>query len=162
MNNDSIYSTLKAFNYIRNIRNQAKQLSLHANLSCLSHMNKTWLIVNGNNDKNKPVKTIASTCRDLIIVYLVKQLYYNEINLWNYMGAKEPNTSIFVKLLQHQAITYNMHIRTTDANKPEKKDQVLKTYVYCTAKLSIIISCGKYYLNTQHINMFWLTDLIDH
>ena len=135
-----------------NIRSQAKQLSLHANLPCLSHMNKTWLIVNDNNDKNKPVKTVASGCRDLIVVYLVKQLYSNEIYLWNYMGARQPNTStIFVKLLQHQAITYNMHVRTTDANRPKKKDQVLKPYVYCTAKLSIkhlFISCSKQHLNS--------------
>ena len=33
-----------------------------------------------------------------------------------------------------------------DANRPEKEDLVLKTYVYCMAKLSIkhlFICCGK-------------------
>ena len=38
---------------------------------------------------------------------------------------------------------YNM---STDANRPENKDRVLKTYVYCMAKLStkhLFISCGK-------------------
>ena len=29
------------------------------------------------------------------------------------------------------------HNMSTDANRPEKKDRVLKTYVYCMAKLSI-------------------------
>ena len=37
------------------------------------------------------------------------------------------------------------YVATTNVNKPEK-DQVLKIYVYCMAKLSIkhlFISCGK-------------------
>ena len=59
------------------------------------------------------------------------------------MSGREPNTlTMFAKPLQYYTIT----ICTTDANRPEKKDQVLKPYVYCMAKLSIkhlFISCGK-------------------
>ena len=43
--------------------------------------------------------------------------------------------------LQHCATA----ICSTDANKPEKKGQVLKIYIYCMAKLSIkhlFICCG--------------------
>ena len=34
-------------------------------------------------------------------------------------------------------VIYNIYVHTTDANRPKKKDQVLKTFVYCIAMLSI-------------------------
>ena len=45
----------------------------------------------------KPVKTIASACGDLIVIYLV---IYCKINQWNYVCDREPDTStMFVKPL---------------------------------------------------------------
>ena len=41
------------------------------------------------------------------------------------------NICVAYVALQYVATYY------TDTNRPEKKDQVLKIYVYCTAKLSI-------------------------
>ena len=55
-----------------------KGSGITADLSCLSRMNKTqYLASQGDNDKNKPVKTVAiynSACRDLIVVYLLKYI----------------------------------------------------------------------------------------
>ena len=34
----------------------------------------TAYLVKGNNDKNKPVITVGSACRDLIAVYLLKYI----------------------------------------------------------------------------------------
>ena len=57
----------------------------------MSHMNKTC--VKGNNDKNKHVKTVASACRGLIVVYLA---------LCGWQRAKYINNSICVAYMPLQ------------------------------------------------------------
>ena len=73
--------------------------------------------------KTIPLKTVASACRDLIAVYLATSLSILDINLWNCAGAEcYMHQQYFLKPLLHYATT----ICTTGANRPEKKDQMLK------------------------------------
>ena len=69
----------------------------------ISHVCHIWikpvLASEGQYDKNKPIKPIASACRDLTVVYLVKYTVY-KVNWWNYVGGREPNVStMFVNAL---------------------------------------------------------------
>ena len=49
----------------------SSKTDITADLPCLSYMNKTWFSQSKAIMTKKPVKTIASECRDLMVVYLV-------------------------------------------------------------------------------------------
>ena len=96
--------------HLRRFHKGSSKTGITADLPCLSHMKKTWFSqsMKGNNDKNNPVKTVASASR-----------VYSKIHVWNCVGGRQPNTStIFMQPLQHYAIT----ICIADTNRPEKKD----------------------------------------
>ena len=57
------------------------------------------------------------------------------MNLFNCVDDREPNTLYF----------FAIATCTMQYNRPEKNDQVLKTFVYCLAKLSVkylFLFCG--------------------
>ena len=101
----------------------------------------------GNNDKNKPVKTVASAYRDLTVVYLtisfsstiVKWIYGHGIVWVAESQIHQQYLCVYVAFVALCHYNYNVYYW--------KKDQVLKSYVHCMTKLSIkhlLKSCGKW------------------
>ena len=83
--------------------------------------------------KDKPSKH-SNQCRDLNN-HLSTYKYNSKMNLFNCVGGRQPNTLYF----------YSIATCTMLYNRPEKNDQVLKTFVYCMAKLSVkylFLCCG--------------------